>query len=90
MYRLIIILLLILNAFMIHKLIWTPSGVLNYLEINESYLELEQRNNALIEENRELSRQIMALREDDDYLMEAVRREMRYVKDNEVLYFFSP
>lgn len=88
MIRILIILLLLLNAFMIHKLFWTPSGLFHLTEIKQSYQDLEKMNQKLISENKELSRQIMALRNDEDYILEAIRREMRYVHDNEIIYFF--
>jgi cell division protein FtsB len=89
MFRLLIAVLLMLNVFMFYKLIWTESGALHYLEIKSAYEELEEKNQALIEENKQLSRTIMALRNDKTQIEEAVRKEMRYVKDNEVIYFFS-
>lgn len=88
MLRILIILLLILNSFMVYKLFWTSEGLFHLREIKQSYYDLEQRNQKLIEENKELSRQIMALRDDEEYIMESVRKEMRYVRENEVIYFF--
>lgn len=89
MFRLLIIILLMLNAFLLYKLFWTQSGALQYMEIKKAYEQLEEKNQALIEENKQLSRTIMALRDDKTYIEEAVRKEMRYVKENEVIYFFS-
>ncbi|MFN2342236.1 MAG: septum formation initiator family protein [Desulfonatronovibrio sp.] len=88
MIRIFIILLLMLNAFMVYKLFWTSEGFFHLKEIKQSYYDLEHKNQKLIEENKELSRQIMALRDDEEYIMESVRKEMRYVRENEVIYFF--
>lgn len=88
MLRILIIMLLILNAFMIYKLFWTSEGFFHLREIKQSYHNLEQKNEELLEENKELSRQIMALRDDEEYITESVRKEMRYVRENEVIYFF--
>jgi len=89
MLRLFLIILLMLNAFMFYKLIWTQGGALHLMEIQNAYKDLEKDNQALIEENRLLSRTIMALRDDNKYIEKAIRREMRFVKDNEIIYFFS-
>ncbi len=89
MFRLFLIILLMLNAFLFYKLIWTPSGALHLMEIRSAYEKLEKKNQALIMENKQLSQVIIALREDNKYIEEAIRKEMRYVKDNEVIYFFS-
>lgn len=59
------------------------------MEIRDSYEKLEKDNQALVEENKRLSRNIVALRDDENYIEVAIRREMRYVKDNEVIYFFT-
>jgi cell division protein FtsB len=89
MLRLIIIILIMLNAFMFYTFIWTQSGALHLMEIRGSYEKLEKDNQALVEENKRLSRNIVALRDDENYIEVAIRREMRYVKDNEVIYFFT-
>lgn len=59
------------------------------MEIRDSYEKLEKDNQALVEENKRLSRNIVALRDDENHIELAIRREMRYVKDNEVIYFFT-
>ncbi|WP_028575241.1 FtsB family cell division protein [Desulfonatronovibrio hydrogenovorans] len=89
MLRFAIVLLLLLNAFMVHSLFWTDSGLFHLQEIRAVHEELERENQKLVEENKRLSREIMALRNDEEYILEAIRREMRYVKENEVIYFFS-
>lgn len=89
MFRLLIVVLLIINALMLHKLFWTESSVFHYMEIRSSYNELEKKNKDLAKENQQLSRTIMALRNDRQYIERAIRSEMRYVRDNEVIYYFS-
>ena len=89
MLKLIIVALLLLNALMLYRMVWTESGILHLGQVREAYQELEKRNQALLEENKELSRTIMALRNDEKYIERAVRTEMRYVKDEEVIYYFA-
>ncbi len=74
---------------MLYQLVWTPSGALNYREIRNTYEILEEKNKALMDENKQLSQAIIALRDDKRYIEQSIRREMRYVKDNEVIYFFT-
>ena len=88
MLKILVIILLMLNAFMFYKLVWTESGALQLREIQQAYRTLEERNNALVQENKQLSRTIIALRNDKEYIKNAIRREIRYVQENEVIYFF--
>lgn len=59
------------------------------MEIKSAYQEINRQNHKLIQENKQLSQTIRALRNNENYLKEAIRREMRYVQDHEVIYFFS-
>lgn len=59
------------------------------MEIKSSYEEIKKQNQELIQENKQLSQTIRALRNNEKYLKQAIRKEMRYVQDNEVIYFFS-
>lgn len=88
MLRLFIVFLLIINALMLYKLFWTQSGVFHLTEIKSAYEEIDKQNQELIQENKQLSQTIRALRKNEKYLKEAIRKEMRYVQDNEVIYFF--
>ena len=88
MLKLLTTFLLMLNIFMLYNLFWTESGIPHLMEIRRSFEKLEGRNQDLLQKNKELSRTIMALRSDNQYLKQAIRREMRYVKENEIIYHF--
>lgn len=87
--RLIVLILLGANIVLAYQLYWGPSSVPVYLENRESFQELEQKNQELVEENKRLSKEIKHLRHRKDFIKEAVRREMGYVREDEVLYYFS-
>lgn len=88
MFRLIIIILLIVNCLMVYRLLWTESGVFSYLRAKEAYNELYSKNQEIMKENKALSREIVNLRDNQEYIMEAIRKEMHYVLEDEVIYFF--
>ncbi|WP_291319623.1 septum formation initiator family protein [Desulfonatronospira sp.] len=87
--RLIIMILLGANIVLAYQLYWGPSSVPVYLENKEAFQELQQENRALLEENKQLSQEIKHLRSSKDFIKEAVRREMGYVRQDEVIYYFS-
>ncbi|MFW5730992.1 MAG: FtsB family cell division protein [Desulfonatronovibrionaceae bacterium] len=88
MLRLIIIILIIVNCLMFYRLLWTESGILSYLQAKEAYNELSSKNQEIFKENKALSREIVNLRNNPDYIMEAIRKETHYVLEDEVIYFF--
>ena len=87
--RLIILILLGANLVLAYQLYWGPSSVPVYLENKEAYQELYHKNQKLVEENKQLSKEIKHLRDREDFIKDAVRREMGYVREDEVIYYFS-
>ncbi|WP_291323259.1 septum formation initiator family protein [Desulfonatronospira sp.] len=87
--RFLVVILLGANFVLAYQLYQGPGSVPVYLENKESFQELKMKNKDLIEENKRLSSEIKHLRDGDDFIKEAVRREMGYVRENEILYFFS-
>ncbi|EFI33962.1 Septum formation initiator [Desulfonatronospira thiodismutans ASO3-1] len=87
--RLIVLILLGANIVLAYQLYWGPSSVPVYLENKETFQELKQENKALLEENKQLSKEIKHLRSRKDFIKEAVRKEMGYVREDEVMYYFS-
>jgi len=87
--RLIILILFGANLVLAYQLYWGPSSVPVYLENKEAYQELYQKNQELVEENKRLSKEITHLRNKKEFIKEAVRREMGYVREDEVIYYFS-
>ncbi|WP_045222953.1 FtsB family cell division protein [Desulfonatronum thioautotrophicum] len=84
--RLLCLLLLLLNGFLVWKLLAPDQGL-------ESYQELRQRRDVLVtqiaateEINLDLSREIRRLTTDHEYVASVIRVEMHYLRPNEVLY----
>lgn len=80
--------LIALNLFLGHRALFSDQGVAAYGELTTKHAELERRVERLTEENRELSRQIRLLTRDRDYIEAIIRKEMRFVKPDEVVYVF--
>ncbi len=79
----------VLNAVLFYRMVWSPYGILAYLQLREEHTQLESQVEALDKENLALSREILLLRSDDGYVEKMIRRRLHYVKENEILYLFS-
>ena len=81
--------LIALNLFLFYKVFFSPTGYSLYNQQSESIEELKVKIEVLDRENQQLSRQVLLLRSDQDYLEKMVRTQMKFVKSNEILYVFT-
>jgi cell division protein FtsB len=79
----------VLNAVLFYRMIWSPYGIIAYYELRGEHERLESRVQELNKANLALSREILLLRGDNDYVEKMIRRRLHYVKENEILYLFS-
>lgn len=86
--RFFVVLLLGVNVLLGYQLLVGPGSILEYQDKKAAYQELQEKNRELVGKNQELSREIKYLRSNQDYIQEAVRQEMGYVQENEVIYYF--
>ncbi|SOB57817.1 Septum formation initiator [Pseudodesulfovibrio profundus] len=84
----LIALLLIINMFLLVRLIWSDQGVFAYLELKGRYEVLQARLNAVDEESLDLSQEIRRLKSDKAYQEKVVRERMNFVRQDEILYIF--
>ena len=87
--RLIFVILLVVNIILIYKIIWSDSGVMAYLKVKDEYRKLYDENEKIKLENIKLSNNIRMLKGDKEYLADIIRKEMHYVKKNEIVYMFA-
>lgn len=90
MWRLgIIIFLGICNLALFARMIWSPTGLMEYRAMKDRYQQLKTDVSRLDQENLQLSRDIRLLQTDSKYVEKMVRQKLHYVRDNEIVYIFA-
>ena len=87
--RFIFFILLLVNIFLVYRIIWSDSGIMTYLNVKDKYSKLYEENQKVKLENIKLSNNIRMLKGDKEYLADIIRKEMHYVKKNEIVYMFA-
>lgn len=87
--RIILILLLALNCFLLYQFVWGENSLNRYLQIKEQKTELQTRVERIKQENLELSRQIRNLKNNTSYLKRVIRSKMNLLRSNEVIYLMT-
>ncbi|BCS86961.1 FtsB family cell division protein [Pseudodesulfovibrio sediminis] len=84
----IIAVLLVINVFLLFRLIWSDQGMFTYLELKNRYDVLQQRIDNVDEKSLDLSQEIRRLKSDKGYQEKVVRERMNFVRKDELLYIF--
>lgn len=84
--RILLILLLVLNCFMLYEFLWGENSLNQYLQLKARKSELKADVNQTKQENVELSKQIRSLNNDSEYLKKVIRSKMNLLRLNEVIY----
>lgn len=85
----ILVMLGVLNIVLFARMVWGPTGLVEYRELKQQYAELEKQIAGLDAENLSLSREIRLLQSDNQYVEKVIRQRLHFVRDNEVLYLFG-
>ena len=85
----ILVVLGLVNVVLFARMVWGPTGLIEYRELKHQYAELEKQIANLDAENLSLSREIRLLQSDSQYMEKVIRQRLHYVRDNEVLYLFG-
>jgi len=85
----ILVVLGLLNMVLFVRMVWGPTGLIEYRELKHQYAELEKQIAGLDTENLSLSREIRLLQSDNQYMEKVIRQRLHFVRDNEVLYLFG-
>lgn len=67
--------------------IFGDNGIITYRELKKSYAEMQNKVNALEEENRKLTEEINLLRNDPAYIEKIAREELGMIKPGEVIFY---
>ena len=81
-------LLLVINLFLLGRLIWSDQGIFAYLELKHRYDVLQQKIEDVDSRSLDLSQEIRRLKSDKGYQEKVVRERMNFVKKDELLYIF--
>ena len=85
----ILVIVAIVNLVLFTRMVWGPTGLLEYRELKRQHAGLEAQIAGLNAENLALSREIRLLQSDSPYMEKVIRQRLHYVHDNEVLYLFG-
>ncbi|WP_291440884.1 septum formation initiator family protein [Desulfovibrio sp.] len=85
----ILVVLGLISVVLFSRMVWGPTGLLEYRELKRQYAALETQIAGLDAENMALSREIRLLQSDNQYVEKVIRQRLHYVRDNEVLYLFD-
>ena len=86
----LIVLLAVFNIALLGKVIWGQTGLLEYKSLKQQLAELQTRSKLLDIENLNLSNEIRMLKTDNNYMEKVIRRQLHFLRDNEIVYIFEP
>jgi len=85
----ILVVLSLINIILFIKMVWGPTGLLEYRDLKNRHAELTEKIAALNAENISLSREIRLLRSNEQYVEKMIWQRLHYVRENEILYLFG-
>ena len=85
----ILLILGIFNLALFGRMIWGPTGLVEYRDLKQQHAALLAEINSLDAQNRALSKDIRLLQSDGQYVEKMIRQRLHYMRDNEVLYLFG-
>lgn len=89
-WRAVILSLLgLINVTLLCKMIWGPTGLMEFHALKAKYAALQEKIATLDTENMALSRDIRLMQSDPQYVEKMVRQKLHYLRDNEIVYIFA-
>lgn len=85
----IIITIILVNAIVFFRMVWGPTGLLEYYALKDKYQLLQAQIDDLDAKNVELSNEIRLLQTDKRYVEQVIRQHLHFIKNNELLYLFG-
>lgn len=80
----------VLGAVLVCLIFFSHHGVYQVYRLQQERLHLEQENARLMAENDRLARTIERLHHDPEMIQDLIRRELNFVKKNEVIFQLPP
>lgn len=81
---------LVMAVFLVFVVFLSHRGLYQLYVLRQEGLRLEQENARLAEENARLARTIDRLQHDPEMIQDLIRRELNFVKRNEIIFQFPP
>lgn len=85
----ILLLLGLFNIALFSRMIWGPTGILEYRELKQRHGRLQEEIRALDGENLALSKEIRLMQSDNQYVEKMIRQKLHYVRNSEIVYIFD-
>ena len=85
----ILLILGIFNLALFGRMIWGPTGLMEYRDLKQQHTALLAEISSLDAQNRALSKDIRLLQSDGQYVEKMISQRLHYMRDNEVLYLFG-
>ncbi len=79
----------LVNAVLFVRMVWGPTGLLEYRELKQRHAGLVAQIAELDARNLALSKEIRLLRSDSQYVEKMIWQRLHYVRENELLYLFD-
>lgn len=83
------VLLGLLDIALLGKMLWSNTGLLEYMRLKNQLADLRGEIVQLDADNRALSREIRLMQTDRQYAEKMVRQHLHYLRDNEIVYIFA-
>lgn len=79
----------VVNLALFCKMIWGPTGLLEFHALKQQYTALQDKISQLDSENMALSRDIRLMQSDPEYVEKMIRQKLHYLRANEIVYIFA-
>lgn len=86
MKKVVIILLAVINITLIYQIIFSENNIRKYFILKDKMFFLQEKVDKLKNKNRLISTEILMLRNNRTYKKFILRKELNYIKKDEILY----
>lgn len=80
----------LLSAYFIFSLIFSELGLIKYISMKGEYNNLKKEISRIETDNRQLRKDVEALKTDPDYIEALARERLGLAKEGEIIYRFQP
>lgn len=90
LFRVVLLIALgVLNVVLFTRMVWGPSGLVEYHSVKNMHVELDNRISQLDKANARLSREIRLLQTDNAFTEKMIRQHLHFLRDGEIIYLFD-